>query len=312
MIGSSLALAGAIYYFLNGNTTLGASLAILATLFPILGAGKIAKSFLHGKKDFKRSSLYGIPASVFTITTLVITLFLTDSALIITGVYFASSAIVSLATYLYTLKAHKPKTGIPDEKALKETVHYAKHLSVMGFAMQIASQLDKLLLWHFAGPAQVAIYAFAATPARELQTLTGNIFPLAMPKFAGKEMKEIKKMIPLRMLQMSLMIIPIVVLYILAAPYIFKFLFPQYMDSVFYSQLFSLMLLFQPKGFISTALTAHAKIKQNYLLTFSGAGMKILFFILLVPAYGILGIIISFLLAEVTTTAILFYLFKKL
>ncbi len=312
MIGSSLAAAGAIYYLLNGNATLGISLLIIAALTPVSGIGAIARSFLQGKKDFRRLALLGIPKNLIPVVSLIIAVFLTDNALVLVGVYFSANALASFVTYLLVTKTHKPKTSADDDEKFKETIRYAKHMSVMGFFSQAASQLDNLLLWHFAGPVQVAVYSFAVRPARELQSITQNIFPLAMPKFAAKKMEEVKKTLPLRMLQMALIAVPIVTAYILAAPYIFKFLFPQYMDSVFYSQLFSLVLLFQPKGLISTALDAHAKIKQKYLLTFSGTGLKLFFFITLIPAYGILGIILSFLLAEVATTIILIYLYKKL
>lgn len=308
---SFLSLIGSIYYFLNGNNILAISLIFIALSYPVLSGSGLATSFLHGKKDFKRLTLLGIPRNILSILIMLVTLLISKNILVIVGVYFISNTIISLAFYLYTTKIYKANDNKINIEAEKENERYAKHLSVMGFFTQTVSELDKLLLWHYAGATQLAIYAFAIAPIKEIRNLTENIFPLAMPKFANKSFAEVKKHLPFKIFQMTLIILPIVIIYILFAPILFKFLFPQYINSVIYTQLFALSLLMQPSGFIATALTAHAKIKQKYIVTVVSSIFRILLFVVLIPLYGILGIIYSVLISELLTYIVLFYILKK-
>jgi len=308
-IASGLSLIASLYYFIQGNSLLGISLVIIAIATPILAGTGLSKSFLHGKKDFRRLSLYAIPRNLFSVGVMIGTVFLTDNILIIISAYFLANIIGSSLLYIYTLKQYdtsKPAT------TTEETTTYAKHLSVTGFLNQMAIQLDQVLLWHFAGPVQLAIYAFALSPARELRTLTENIFPLALPKFAEKNIEDVKRTLPLRTLQMFIVVSIIVVLYILAAPLIYKLIFPQYLESVFYSQLFALTLLLQPKGFVATTILAHAKVAKNYILTFAQSGSRIILFLILLPLYGIMGGIIAILASEIISAIVLWRMFKKL
>lgn len=309
---STLSIIGSIYYFINGNNTLGIALLFIALTYPILGSGGMATSFLHGKKDFKRLTTLGIPRNILSIFIILIALLISKNVLVIIGTYFISNAIISLSYYLYVLKIYKPDTNNIDKEVEIENKRYARHLSVMGFFSLVASEIDKLLLWHFAGPVQVAIYSLALTPVNELKNLTENIFPLALPKFANKDISEVKKRIPFRILQMTLIILPIIIIYILLVPFLFKFLFPKYMESIIYTQLLALILILQSKGFIETLFTAHAKVKQKYLTTFVSSLFKIILFVILIPQYGILGIIYSVLLSELLSYAFTIYLFRKL
>ena len=92
----------------------------------------------------------------------------------------------------------------------------------------------------------------------------------------------------------------IVLAYVIAAPYIFALLFPKYMESVLYSQLFALTLLFFPQKFIGTAFQAHAHTSALYTTSIVVPIARILLALLLIPTYGILGA----LMAELSTRAV--------
>lgn len=310
VLAGALILATSAYYFLNDNNILGVSFLCAAVFTPFISAGGIIKGFLPGKKDFKRNATYGIPRNIISIISIITTLFFTDNILSIIFVYFFTNAILSMGMYWYVLHVYRPQK-ISKENA-QETMRYAKHLSVIGFFTQTVSELDKLLLWHFAGPVKLAVYIFATAPVRELRNLMENIFPLALPKFAEKSFADAKKNIPLRVYQMLLIVVPVAVVYIILAPLLFTYVFPQYVSAVVYSQIFALTLLVQSKGFVYTIINAHAKIKENYILTLSESVIRALLLITLVPPYGIMGAIIGILISEVVNTIIVYALFKKI
>jgi len=76
-LAASLLMSG--YYFAVKNPTLGLAFLMTATFLPFMGSIKIYNSLLQGRKDFKRSSQYGIFCQFITTALLVSTLFLTES-----------------------------------------------------------------------------------------------------------------------------------------------------------------------------------------------------------------------------------------
>jgi len=307
LLASAGALVIGLYYLIKGNALLGISGITIAVATPLLNASSIHQAFVSGKKDFKQFANNRVIQSVVSVTAMIITLLLTQNLLIIILVYFSISVFMSMSLYQFTLKKYKPK----DTKIPEESIRYAKHLSLMGILSRFADNLDQLLMWHFVGPAQLAIYTFAKKPVTELQNVIGNIFPLLLPKFAEKDPVEIKKTIPLRVGQSLLFVIPVIIGYIWFAPLFFKFLFPQYMEAVWYSQILVLMLIFFPKGFMGSILTAHAKIKEQYVLNVVGSLTKIIILFVLLPKFGILGAIIAIIGHEFIYTLMLIILFFK-
>ncbi|MFC1801910.1 oligosaccharide flippase family protein [Patescibacteria group bacterium] len=304
---SAIALILATYYFVKGNLVLGISSSLIALSLPILNSGSLYPAFLSGKKDFKLFSVTRILSGVIITGTMIATLFVTQNIIIIITAYFIITTAVSLSFYLFTVNKYKTIK----EAISKETLRYAKHLSFMGILGRLADHLDKLLLWHFAGPIQLAIYTFATKPIIELRGLLGNVFPLALPKFSNKSIDEVYKNLPLRMLQSIIIIIPIIILYVVLAPFLFKYVFPEYTEAIIYSQLFSLILLLEPKGFIGTALVAHAKVKEQYILNITGSVSKILLLIFLLPTFGILGAIIALIGSEIFIAIVLLFFFLR-
>ena len=67
--------------------------------------------------------------------------------------------------------------------------------------------------------------------------------------------------------------------------------------------------MFYPQIFLTTVFSAHAKIKEKYVLSLMGSGTKIITLAILVPKYGITGAIMSYLavkLISFITTLVLF------
>lgn len=312
LIGSSFAFLGGAYYFYKHNVVLGSALVFIALAHPVLNScGHIMRIF-EGKRNFAAGVKFGVPRNIVATVALVTTVLLTTNVIIIVFAYFLTSAILSFVGFLYTIKYYKINLGERNKVASKETIAYAKHMSLIGLCTYAASELDKLLLWHFAGPAALATYAFALTPVKETRALTENVFPLALPKFANRSLEEIAQGLPRRMLQMLLVTLPIVAIYILLSPYLFQFLFPKYLDAVFYSQLLILTLLFQPKGLINTAFLAHAKVKQQYAVTIFDTVVRMCLYVLFIPFFGILGIIFALLLSEVANGVLLYIFLQRI
>ncbi len=306
---SIITLASAAYYFLRGNSELGIGLVLIAVVHPFLNNLVFTKSILIGKKDFRGMAYYGAVRGLIPVIILIAVVIMTQNLVWILIAYFLSNLVMSWIGFEQVMK----KFGIQSkEEDVKETVEYGKHLSVMGGISQIIGNLDQLLMWHFAGPLQIAIYSFALAPIREIRNFPENIHPLLFSKFANKSVAELKATLPLRMFQLFGVSTLLAIAYILAAPLLFKILFPQYLSSVFISQIFALSLILQPKNIIESALYIQGATKLRYITTLTTSGSKAVFWILLIPTYGIWGAIAGTIASECVSALILFWAYKKL
>lgn len=288
-LGSLAALGLAIYYFLKGNYTLPVPLLISAIFLPLWQASGIYGNFLNGKKRFDLLASWGTISQIISVISLIITLFLTKNLFWIIAVYFISGTFSNYFFYLLTKKKFKP-----NKKEDSQTLFFGKHLSLMDVFNQIAFYLDRILIFHYLGAAQVAIYQFAITPPEHIKALLKNIQPLALPKFAQKSKEEIKKTIFKKMVKFSLFLLPLIVIYILLAPFLYKILFRQYLNSILYSQIFSISLIFTPLIFLGTSiLQSQTAQKQLYLLNIGTSIIKILLLFFFIYFYGLIGAILA-------------------
>jgi O-antigen/teichoic acid export membrane protein len=304
-----LALATSAYYFWNDNMVLGGGLALFAVTLPYLNNFGLAKSIFSGKKDFRGMAIYGVPRSLVPTLALILTLFLTQNVLVILSVYFISNLAASWFLYHIALKRHHIRDE-PD--GVKEAVTFGKHFSVMGGFSQLVGNLDQLLLWHFAGPVQVALYAFALAPIREVRNFSENINQLIFPKFATKTVAEMKQSAPLRILQLLIVSGLVVIAYIVFAPFLYHFLFPQYVEAIFASQLLALAFIFQPRNVVEMMLLVEGSMRLRYTTVFIAQGAKAVLWVILIPLYGLMGAVVGMVVGDAISALTLWWAYRKL
>lgn len=300
-------LAGFIYYFLQENYIIAYSLIIAGTTYPILQSASFFGSFLSGKKEFKISTIISIFRSIIPALCIFLTIFLTKNLIIIITVYSLSHTLTALFFYFYTVKKFKP-----NKLTDKENVNFGKHLSLMGVLGTISDNLESILIFHYLGASQLAIYTFATALPKQFNFLKKMIQTMAFPKMSQKSISELKENIPQKITKMFFALVPVVAGYIFIAPYIYKIFFPQYMESVIYSQVLSLYILLFPSLFFTQTLVAHAKKKHLYVTGVVTPVIQVASLVILVPAYGIWGAVFSTLILRLSNFVISLILFRKL
>ncbi len=292
-----------LYYYLNQNALLSYSFLLAGITYPIISSAGLYSSFLQGKKDFKRDSLYNIIRNFSLTTAIILALFFSRSLPIIISVYFIVGAILALFFYVKTRDIYKNETGKDDSGI----VSYGKHLSLIGVIGTIAGYLDKILIFHYLGAAPLAIYAFAIAPVEQLQGGKKILSSLIQPKLAERPFEEIQKSAPHKALLLALYALTLAGVWIFSAPYFYKFLFPQYLDSVFYSQIYSLTLLAIAGTVFNETLTAHKKKKELYFYRTIIPVVQIILFFILLPLYGLMGLIITHIIMRSFSTLVGYY-----
>jgi O-antigen/teichoic acid export membrane protein len=103
----------------------------------------------------------------------------------------------------------------------------------------------------------------------------------------------------------------VVIVYILAAPFIFRVLYPTYQDSaVRLSQIFSLSLLYFPSNLFGLGLLKQRAIKSIYQVNGIYATATVLSLIILIPTFGLIGAILARIVSRTAQVTIQIFLFK--
>lgn len=299
-------LIGGVYYYLNGNDTLAISMLLIGSFSPLIGSASIYSSFLEGKRDFKRQVRYAMVRNVLPPLTLLATIFFTDSALIIILVYFLTNTLTALFFYFLTLAAYQPIS-----QKDPEAVSYSKHLSLMNVIGLVSGQIDKVLIFHFLGPISLAVYSFAVAPVDQLQAGKKFIKTLAFPKLANQSIADLHRSVPQKAKIFLAISIAMCLVYIALIPYFYKFVLPQYIDSILYSQVYSLILFSSPAMLYLESLVAHEKKKELYWIRTLSPIIKIALYIVLLPLFGLMGLIIALVIAKIISALMTVFFFKR-
>lgn len=299
-------MAISAYYYVNGNMTLAASLFVAGLFSPILSSVSIYKPFLMGKKDFETDAVYGIWRAIVPALSIMAILAFTNNIFVLVFTYFFSHTASAAAVYFKTLVKYKPNNKV-DESVLQ----FSKHVSIMSFSNTLASKLDSILIFHFLGATEVAIYYFAIALPQQIQSLFRHIGTLAMPKFAEKTLYEIRLGIYKKSVFIVIVLLVAIFSYIFAAPYIYGFFFPQYLESIRFSQVAIFSILAVTSILPGTALNAMKAVKELHKTVIIGATAQIMLLVILVYFYGLWGAIVANILTKIIKVFFTYYYFAK-
>lgn len=308
LIGGLGGLILAVYYYFGNNQQLAICFLIASFFLPVMDAFSIYDAVLIGKKDFCHSTKYAVISQIIAVTLLIVAIALTHNLYIIVMTYFLSWTVMRAFFFILTLKKFKLNKEID-----QSTVSYGKHLSFMSIIGSVANYLDRLLLFHFLGSVEVAIYSIAIAPPEQFKGLFKNINILSLPKLAENDKNQ---SYPLKLiLEKSLKVVlfsgVIVIVYIIIAPLAFKLFFPKYMASVFYSQIFSISLISAALMVPLTLLQARAHKKSLYKYNIISSVFQIASLIIFIPFFGIMGAVMARVFSRILNFFIILFLVRN-
>lgn len=307
LLGSLGCLGVAGYSYLTGDLLFTLVFLISAVFIPLLDAFRLYTAFLTGKRDFKRLAI-ALMCSKLTYALVMIAVILVSGTLIaITMTYLIITTVLMLFFFLQTRKHYsfaKPSDG--------SAIGYGKHLSLMNALITLSSHIDQVIVFHILGPVKLAIYLFATKPPKLVRSFLQNIQTLALPKIAANSIATVRKTLPKKIFLFNALLLPVVLAYVLLAQPFFSFFFPQYLESVRYSQLFAIMLLLFPRSIFATALLALKQKKFLYYARISHAVVKIILLACLPLFYGIYGAVAAILISDAFNYAVVYLLFRRL
>jgi O-antigen/teichoic acid export membrane protein len=300
-------LVVAIYYFWNNNGTLGIGVLIGASLAPFITSASLFGPFLGGKKDFWRQTIYGIIDNVVPVAIFIGVVLFTANPVVLVLTYFATNALAALFFYRRTLIVYHASLHQHDD----DLVNYSKHLSVMGIIGGVADNLDQILLFHFVGAAQLAVYNFATAIPDMLKGPAKNIDNMMQARFATRKAADIRESIGNKVLWYSVGVVLTVVLYIVLVPVLFRIFFPQYMSAVWYSQLYVLWLISLSMDPFGTYIWAKKLTREMYTSSLIYSIWQIGSILVGLFLWGITGVILARISARFVINITNYFLYRK-
>ncbi len=309
LLGGLGSLGLSIFYFTNENITLSFLFLIVAIFIPVMDSFNTYDSVLQGKRLFKISARYSMISQILATTALIASILLTKNIYIIVATYFLSWTLVRvICTMIVIKKMEIGQSGVEEEAFIKR----GKHLSLIEISKTVAMQIDQIVLFHYLGAAKLAVYALAIAIPNQIKGVIKNVGGLAIPKIAEKSPEEMKKIILRKMLTLGMFITLIVALYILSAPFIFKILFPKYLDSIVFSQIFAISLIGTVSVLSTATLQLKASPKQLHKLNLSSSFIEIGSVVLLTYYFGLFGIVTARVLNRFVYLGISLFILRKI
>lgn len=286
------AMSGAAYYFSHDNMSLAWSLVLIGIFVPINSALNTYGGFLLGKQDFRRGFLFSLWWNVPYYAAVAVCAYVSDSAILLLGANLVSQAIGLGIAYIHTVRTYHP-----NERTDPDTMRYGGHLSAMGLFGSVAAQADSILAFHYLGAADLALYAFATAIPDRLSALFKFIPSAAFPRFSNKKPREIRVGLARRLLIGLAVSLVMAVAYMATARLFFSFLFPQYIEAVPLSILYSLIMCSSMTGVLINALTAAGNVKALYIFNVVNPILSLVLQLGGILLFGLMGLVAARLIS---------------
>ncbi len=304
LLGVLAALGIGSYYWLHGAETIGLAVFVVGGLLPISNTYNTYTAFLNGKKLFKALAITSILQALLQSVVIAICLFLGGSLMQLVVTYFCSIATTNILFHFITLRLYPV-----NDKIDEGMVTYGKHLSLMNVLNQIAVRADDIIVFTLLGAPELAVYYFAKIIPEKMKSFFRIVSTLALPKLASNIFRDEHSGLYIKTGVFLAAIAGSIVLYVAAAPLIFKLLFANYASSIIYSQIIVLSVLISAAGLPVNSLIARGKYKELYAFNTALPMLQIVITFLSISTAGLWGAVLSKIVNNLLylVTALFFY-----
>lgn len=304
----ALSMVGALYYYINGNTSLALGLLIIGILQPFFNNSSLIFSYLLGKQQFKRNAFVQILNTIFVTSAIIISILFTKNVAVLLVVYFLANTVSGyLIAYFYAPR----NEVITDTESAQSLFRYTKHGSLQNIVSIVSNQLDKILIFQNLGAAELAIYTFATALPDQYKGITKNIEAMLLPRFSQYTDRSLRAGLLNKSIIYFLFLLLCLIAYVFISPYIFKILYPQYEASVFLSQIYVIGIIFGISGIPLTALKTQMSNTKLYHFNILTSLVQVISLIALLPLFGLLGAVIARIIYRAFVCVYAYYLYNK-
>ena len=298
LLGTIFLLLGSAYFYIRENQNLALAVLFAALVFPLNGSLGLFSSYLNGMKDFKKMAIYSTSTQLFSIGAVSIVL-LNFSSLVLVALTATWSAALAYSFFTY-LTFRKIRNNLVDFKLIK----LGKALSVTAVMTNGVDYFDRFAIPFFLGFSENAVYAIAIIIPMQMLNFLKVSTNLAQPKLVEIKEEKARKVLLFKSIQLEIPIVIMVLAYILAAPTIFKFLYPDYQPAVFLSQVFAISILYYPSNLFGLYLIKKRAIGKALLSAVIYVVVSIISLLIFLSLWGLIGAVFSKIFVKIVQVVI--------
>lgn len=283
-------LALAYFYFYNQQPTVSFLLLLSLPLFPLFYSFKTYNVFLIAKEKFLDLFLVSLIASIVTAAAVVTTTLVFKKIYLTFLSFILTSALLDWFFYSYIKDNIKKKTKV--DPGMRKFGYF---MSFTGVVSLIVNNLDGAVLSFFSGLSSLAVFSIANIFPQFVEKSLRSLEGVLIPKIIKQGTRGNREMVKKHFLKTILISIFIAFFLLLLVPSAIKIFFgKKYQQSIFFSQLLSLQLLFQlPSALLSNIIIYQKRLRQTLFLSFYPGIAKMIFYFILIPKFGILGLVLT-------------------
>ncbi len=283
-----VALGIGAYYYVQNEYALATALVVIGILSPLNNVFNTYSAYLQGKRNFRSTYFYNLTQNIVYYSAMIVAAFFASGAIVLLLANLLSQGLGMYALHRYLLANYQPNDSV-DPEALT----YGKHLSLMAFFGTLGLQADNILAFHYLGPAALAVYAFSTAVPDRVGALFKFLPAAILPKLSTKSPEEVRAAFDRRLLIPLLSAVFITIVYIACAPFIYALLFPAYVESIPFSQLYALTIIATLANLFTAGLMAARHTKSLYIYNVTTPFVQIALQWVGVVMFGLWGLIIA-------------------
>lgn len=288
-LGSIALLLSAGYYLYVKEADIAKSLALLAVIFPGYIVMNIWRYYYTGKVQFDALVRISVMLEMVSLFSTLVALFFFPKLvwLVMLGIVFPMPFSLFLVWKLYV----KTRNMDSDE----DNIRFGRRISYTVGLSALAAYGDKLILGHFLGFSELAVYSIAMIIPEQAKGAIASFMVPLLPQYSATEKKSELKDHFIFFTVISVVCVGI--LYILM-PIFFDIVFPQYVDGISFARFLLIMLLFIPFVLLETFFRSQKKERIVFRANLIGSVTSIFLVVVLVPMFGIIGAIFAKLFGQ--------------
>lgn len=283
-----------VYYLTQNNLVLSIIILLLGIIVPLSNALNTWGAYLTGKKSFKAIFFYSQISNFLYYGTIIIPIFFFPQVTPLILFYIGFGLVANLIVY-FDVNRKYPPNNLADEGAIS----YGKKLSFSNILPMAVYHIDNIIVFHLLGAKDLAIYSFASNIPDRFMSLLRPIPTIAFPKFSEKSSDEVAKILPQKIIKFFVVSVIGGIIYFLLAPFIYNVIFPEYKESLFYSQVYIAVSVLSIVVSLSTTALFATRSSKIFVSNVINPIFGIITMILGGYMFGIWGVIFARILSNV-------------
>ncbi|EHP84181.1 lipopolysaccharide biosynthesis protein [Methanotorris formicicus] len=302
-LGSLFLLCFSIYEYFFGKFDLCLIFLILSSLFPFYSISGFYPNFFNGKKRFdilvKLSSFFNI---ISTILIIMMVLF-TKSAFWIAITSILIQILVNCYFSIFYVKKFIENYGVD-----KNDIEFGKKISYSRAFGGFAGKVDELIISYFLGFSDLAIFKIVTLIPDQFKIFMKLLNPMILPKMVSSNIS--KKDLKTYFWKFFIVLVFLIAIYVLTAPFIFKIFYPKYYKYLWLSILYHLSFIAY-LNILSSNYLIKEKSRYIIIIEYICNIFTIVSSFIFIYFYGLHGAIYSRMLIRLFSLLLTTYVFMR-